>query len=33
MKDGKIEERGNHDTLIAMDGYYVQLLHKMHADH
>jgi|APSaa5957512622_1039677.scaffolds.fasta_scaffold03138_4 ATP-binding cassette, subfamily B, multidrug efflux pump len=33
MKDGKIEERGSHDTLIALNGYYVQLLNKMHAEH
>ncbi len=32
MKDGKIEERGSHETLIALDGYYVQLLNKIHAD-
>jgi len=32
MKDGRIEERGNHETLIVLDGYYVQLLNKIHAD-
>ena len=32
MKEGKIEERGSHETLIALNGYYVQLLSKMDAD-
>lgn len=33
LKDGEIVERGSHNMLIAADGYYVQLLNKMHTDH
>lgn len=32
MKDGKIMEQGNHETLLKKDGFYAKLYHSQFAD-
>jgi len=32
MKDGKIVEQGDHNSLVSDNGYYVQLLNRMEAE-
>ena len=32
MKNGKIVEQGNHETLVGKEGYYLQLLNRMESE-